>query len=144
MNPRDHKETGNVQKQVLLTPQESIKGSTIRVKVANNKIVVRKKLSSGVNAKMHISIGAIRCFRHHKPTFFRKGYIGIELNQTFSFGFSYGNTYDLRYKSKSKRAFSKELNSRFIKIEYADYKDVGFKKFIDLLAKDSGIRLYEE
>ena len=32
----------------------------------------------------------------------------------------------------------------FIKIEYADHKDKRFKEFIELLAKDSGISLYEE
>lgn len=144
MSPRNRKEAGNEQKQVLLTPQESIKGSTIRVKVVNNSIVIQKKLKSGVKAKMHINIGVIRCFRHHKPSFFRKGYIGIELNQKFSFGFSYDNTYELRYKTEVKRAFSKELNSHFIKIEYADHKDKRFKEFIELLTKDSGISLYEE
>ena len=145
INPQNHKETVNIdKKRVLLTPQDSIKGSTIRVKVDNNNIVVQKKLTDGTKAKMHIGIGAIQCFRHHKPTFFRKGYIGIELKQKASPAFTYNNNNELNYKAEVKEAFSKELNSRFVKIEYADHKEARFKKFINLLAKDSGISLYEE
>ncbi|MBR3243303.1 MAG: hypothetical protein IKF90_11505, partial [Parasporobacterium sp.] len=64
--------------------------------------------------------------------------------QKASPAFTYNNNNELNYKAEVKEAFSKELNSRFVKIEYADHKEARFKKFINLLAKDSGISLYEE
>ena len=126
-----------------LTSQHTLKGSSLKIQVIDNEVVIRKKLPDAKMAQVKIEKDAIRQLHHHKPGFFFKGYIGIQIVNEKQLKITCSN----RSTSDRKIAmdvFGEELKNNYFVIKYADKKEPKFLKFIRALARDLHMKVIED
>lgn len=128
-----------------LTPQGILKGSIFRIKVSNNKIIIKKNLKDETFAKIEIDKKHIASLHHHKPSLLFKGYISIQLKAGSSHALiNHDGQATQENLQRIQQAFKRELKRCQFVIEYADSKDTAFHQFIKTLSHDTGVYLFEE